>query len=86
MCHWFFPWLGGYGMMGFGGLFSIVWMVIWVLFLVGIGYLVFYVIKNIFGTNKVVSDDQAIELLKLRYAKGEISKEEFERMKKDITG
>jgi len=30
-------------------------------------------------------DDSAIDLLKKRYAKGEISKEEFENMKKDLS-
>jgi len=30
-------------------------------------------------------EDYALELLKLRYAKGDISKEEFEQIKKDIS-
>jgi putative membrane protein len=31
-------------------------------------------------------DETAIDILKKRYARGEISTEEFERMKKNITG
>ena len=30
------------------------------------------------------TDDEALKVLKLRYAKGEITKEEYEQMKKDL--
>ena len=33
-----------------------------------------------------ISDDEYTKILKTRYVKGEISKEEFEQMKKDIEG
>lgn len=36
------------------------------------------------GTTR--GQDQALEVLKERYAKGEITQEEYERMKKDIGG
>ena len=42
---------------------------------------------NNFVSEKIANnstDENAIEILKIRYAKGEISKDEFRQMKKDI--
>jgi len=38
------------------------------------------------GSNKktVVTEDEALKVLKLRYAKGEVTKEQYEQMKKDL--
>lgn len=36
--------------------------------------------------NRSAEDETAIDILKKRYARGEISTEEFENMKKNITG
>lgn len=53
----------------------------WVLIILGVIYLV----KVIAGSNrKREAEASALDILKKRYAKGELSKEEFEDMRKDI--
>jgi len=71
MMHWFG---GNYGFgMGFGWIFMILFWVIVI-------YIVVALVKKAGSGEK----DTAEDILKKRYARGEISKEEFERLKKDI--
>lgn len=66
-------------MMGwFGG--GIVMLVFWILF---ITFIVWVVRET--GGRHTHSSSQALTILKERYAKGEIDKEEFESKKKDIS-
>ncbi|MFA6055365.1 MAG: SHOCT domain-containing protein [Thermodesulfovibrionales bacterium] len=70
----------GWGMgFGFGRLFMIVF---WVLLILGIVYLV----KMIAGSAKKKGEttETALDILKKRYARGEINKEEFEKRKNDL--
>jgi len=50
---------------------------------VGIIWLIVWLFKNLKQDSKI-SEPQAIEILKKRYAKGEITKKEYEEIKKDI--
>jgi putative membrane protein len=72
---------GNYGSgMGFG--FGWIFMILfWGLVICGIVYIAQAVMKK---PGKFEQGETPLDLLKKRYAKGEISKEEFERMKDDI--
>jgi putative membrane protein len=76
--------MGGYGMGWFGGILMIVF---WILILVGLVFLIKWLIQST-GRDKTTGSgsNRALEILKERYAKGEIDKEEFESKKKDLSG
>lgn len=70
-------WWWGWGM-GFGWIFVLLF---WVLIILGIVYL----IRTMGGSAKKVNQGEtALDILKKRYAKGEITKEEFDRIKDDL--
>jgi len=76
--------MGGWGTGWFGGILMVVF---WVLILVGLIFLIKLLIQS---TNRDKSTgsggNRALEILKERFAKGEIDKEEFESKKKDLSG
>ena len=71
---------GGYGMMnGFGWIFMILFWVI-----------IIFLFSRLFSSrsagNSVDTYKSALDILKERYAKGEITKDEYEQMKQDLKG
>lgn len=69
----------GYGFSGFGGSFLMI--LFWALVIVGVVALAKYAIDN---STKSGSSKSALDILKERYAKGEIDKDEFETKKRDL--
>ncbi len=64
-----------------------IWLM-WIFRLVFIGLIIWLIMhtinKNQSNKNIFQTQESAIDILKKRYARGEITKEQFEQMKKDI--
>lgn len=74
--------MGNWGMGWFGGIFMIVF---WILILVGLVFVIRWLIQTTSrGKNSGQSGSRAIDILKERYARGEIDKAQFEDMKQDL--
>lgn len=73
---------GGYGMGGYGSAAG--WMIFGILswFVLVAGTVL--LIKWLWEGGKAYKGETAVEILKKRYARGEISKEEFEEKKKEL--
>lgn len=75
--------MGSWGMGGFGMIYM---MVFWVLAIVGLIFVVKWLIQATRGNTKKQSENslEAIEILKQRYARGEIDQAEFESKKRSL--
>jgi putative membrane protein len=74
--------MGGWGMGWFGMIFMLVF---WVLVIVGLVFLIRWLIQATKGEKDASRGSyKAIDILKERYARGEINKEEFEKIKRDL--
>jgi putative membrane protein len=77
--------MGGYYGGGLGWIGMIFGFIFFILCVTGIIFLIVWLVKrsNHPGTENR-TESKAIEVLKERYAKGEITKEQFENIKKDL--
>lgn len=75
----------GFGM-GFGG-FGFIFMALFWLVVIGLGI---WLLSNLFPRNKASSQsresgsESAVEILRRRYAQGELTKEEYESIRYDL--
>ncbi len=78
MHEWENEYMMNYGF-GHGGMFM------WIIFLIVLGVAIYFIINTSKSKDVVGSTQEApLDILKKRYAKGEITKEEFNQMKKDL--
>jgi putative membrane protein len=75
--------MSGWGMGWVGGIFMIIF---WVLIIVGLVFLIKWLIHRTRADSGVFhkGPSNAMDILKERYARGEIDKQEFEEKKKDL--
>lgn len=74
----------GNGIMGQGmGIWMLLGLIFWIFLIVGIVFLLIWVVRKASGRG-TEKEESALDILKKRYAKGEISKEEYEEKRRDL--
>ena len=56
----------------------------WLIFLILIGVVIYFVLRGEKWMKRGGSEETALDILKKRYAKGEITEQEHEKMKKEL--
>ncbi|MBN2719475.1 MAG: SHOCT domain-containing protein [Proteobacteria bacterium] len=76
----------GYGMWGMGWFGGIMMFFFWVIIIVGIILVVRYLLSGQHAGSGVPRDRDPLDILKERYARGEIGTEEYEEKRKILEG
>jgi putative membrane protein len=76
--------MDGWGMGWIGGIFMILF---WILIVVALVLFIRWLVQNTRGgtTSSRTESSRALDILKERYARGEIDKQEFEEKKRDLS-
>lgn len=80
-------WGGFDGMMGWGGGWGIVMLLFWVLVIAGVIALVMWLLRGgvpAASSGAAGPQNRALDILKERYARGEITRDEYEAMLRDL--
>ncbi len=82
------PGMMGPGMMGWGYGMGWPWFILTIVFSIALVFGIVFFIRWMTlsgGKGGMRPEESALDILKKRYARGEITKEEYEKMKKDIS-
>ncbi|MHB8509240.1 MAG: SHOCT domain-containing protein [Candidatus Dormibacteria bacterium] len=73
-------------MMGYGGVFGWIWMIGGLLVMIGVVVLIVWAISAMSHTpgNREPERQRPLDILRERYARGEITQQEFEQAKKTM--
>lgn len=74
----------GWPMMGFGGIGMIFGFIFFVAILIGVIFLIVWLVRRPGYNINDKTSTRSLEILKERYAKGELTKEQYEIMKKEL--
>ena len=74
----------GWPMMGFGGFGMIFGFIFFVAIVIGVILLIVWLVKISGYSVTDKTSTHSLEILKERYAKGELTKEQYENMKKEL--
>jgi putative membrane protein len=76
----------GNGMMGGGmGPWMVIAAIFWILLAIGVVLLTVWAVQRFRTGSGHKTEESALDILKKRYARGEISREEYEEKKRDIS-
>jgi len=73
-----------YGLYG-GGMWMFFHFLFWLLVVIGVILLIVWAVRRTSRQEHRWDEETALDILKKRYARGEINKEEYETMKKDLS-
>ena len=74
----------GWPMMGFGGFGMIFGFIFFVAIVIGVIFLIVWLVRRSGYNITDKTSAHSLEILKERYAKGELTKEQYEIMKKEL--
>ena len=79
------PWMmGGYGY-GYAGWWGLIMLLFWLLVIAGGVALVVWLVRQGQGSHPAAGgDDRALATLRERYARGELTQDEFEQMRRTL--